>query len=107
MRMANLSMIVNYCDLAIMGEPLHPFICSLKLTLCLSSFNYTALLLYDMAITFSDEYQHMWKGKKTGVTILFLANRYLMLLQYILAPVTDCIRFYDNTVSFTRINVSN
>lgn len=67
-------MIVNYCDLAIMG-----------------------LLIYDMAITFADEYQHMWKGKKTGVTMIFLSNRYLMLLQYLLAPITDCIRFYDHT----------
>lgn len=64
----------------------------------------TGLLLYDMAITFFDEYHYMWKGRRTGVTMLFLANRYLMLLQYILAPLTDCIRFYDHTVSAMYID---
>lgn len=94
---------MNYCDIAIMGES--PILSRRPTKMCLITPVRTALLLFDMAITFADEYTYMWKGRKTGVTVLFLANRYCMLAQYILAPVTDCIRFYDTTVSFMMTSV--
>ncbi|PPR07614.1 hypothetical protein CVT24_004167 [Panaeolus cyanescens] len=41
------------------------------------------MLIYDHMLTFSDEVERIWKQKISGATILFLLNRYLTPLQFI------------------------
>lgn len=47
---------------------------------CISA---AALLLYENAITLSDEIEGIWKRKKSAVTVLFVANRILAALNAI------------------------
>ncbi|KAF8815776.1 hypothetical protein BYT27DRAFT_6655343 [Phlegmacium glaucopus] len=42
------------------------------------------MLIYDHMLTFSDEVERIWKQKITGASILFLMNRYLTPLQFII-----------------------
>ncbi|KAI0630663.1 hypothetical protein C8Q77DRAFT_1160216 [Trametes polyzona] len=53
-----------------------------------------ALLVYEFLITFDQEVELFWVPKFTGASILFLSNRYLLLLGYILVmceyiPMSD------------------
>ena len=43
-----------------------------------------ALVFYDYVITLDHEINLFWKRKFTGATILFLLNRYLLVLFYII-----------------------
>ncbi|KAF9040753.1 hypothetical protein BJ165DRAFT_1549707 [Panaeolus papilionaceus] len=42
------------------------------------------MLIYDHMLTFSDEVERIWKQRFSGATILFLLNRYLTPLQFII-----------------------
>ncbi|TFK35106.1 hypothetical protein BDQ12DRAFT_635344, partial [Crucibulum laeve] len=42
------------------------------------------MLLYDHILTFSDEVERIWKQKITGASVLFLINRYVTPLQFII-----------------------
>ncbi|KAF8802152.1 hypothetical protein BYT27DRAFT_7197232 [Phlegmacium glaucopus] len=42
------------------------------------------MLIYDHMLTFPDEVERIWKQKITGASILFLINRYLSPLQFII-----------------------
>jgi len=46
------------------------------------------MLFYDMAITFFDEVERIWKQKFSGATILWFLNRYLSPLGYIVIIVS-------------------
>lgn len=46
----------------------------------LSQYFSVALNIYDYAITFEAERTRIWKRKRTRVSLLFLANRYLAIL---------------------------
>ncbi|EIW58126.1 uncharacterized protein TRAVEDRAFT_148174, partial [Trametes versicolor FP-101664 SS1] len=53
-----------------------------------------ALLAYEFLITFDQEVEMFWVRKMTGASVLFLSNRYLLLLGYILVmceyiPMSD------------------
>ena len=41
-----------------------------------------ALILYEYLVTFSDEVKLFWLERKTSAAFLFLANRYLTVLNY-------------------------
>jgi len=43
-----------------------------------------AVLIYDHILTFSDEVERIWKQKMTGASILFLINRYITPIQFII-----------------------
>ncbi|KAG9077313.1 hypothetical protein FS749_010810, partial [Ceratobasidium sp. UAMH 11750] len=45
-------------------------------------------MMYDHALTFTDEVQYIWKADKTPVTFLFLLNRYI-------SPIVLAIDLYD------------
>lgn len=40
----------------------------------------SGLLIYDHAITLSDEIRYVWKRKASGATVIFVLNRYISLL---------------------------
>ncbi|TFK22817.1 hypothetical protein FA15DRAFT_557972, partial [Coprinopsis marcescibilis] len=42
------------------------------------------MLIYDHALTFGQEVERVWKQQFSGVTLLFLLNRYLTPLQFII-----------------------
>ncbi|KAF9458920.1 hypothetical protein BDZ94DRAFT_1312825 [Collybia nuda] len=42
------------------------------------------ILIYDHALTFSDEVERIWKQKISGAAVLFLINRYLTPLQFMI-----------------------
>ncbi|KAF8164768.1 hypothetical protein B0H34DRAFT_793228 [Crassisporium funariophilum] len=42
------------------------------------------MLVYDHALTFPEEVERIWKSKFTGATVLFLINRYVTPLQFII-----------------------
>ncbi|KAF4615902.1 hypothetical protein D9613_011369 [Agrocybe pediades] len=42
------------------------------------------MLLYDHMLTFSDEVERIWKARFSGATLLFLINRYVTPLQFII-----------------------
>ncbi|RDX46609.1 hypothetical protein OH76DRAFT_821368 [Lentinus brumalis] len=46
------------------------------------------MLFYDMAITFGDEVERIWKQRFTGATVLWFLNRYLSPLGYIVIIVS-------------------
>jgi len=45
------------------------------------------MLIYDHMLTFSEEIERVWKQKITGASVLFLLNRYLTPLQFIVIVV--------------------
>ncbi|KAI0738611.1 hypothetical protein C8Q80DRAFT_1124741 [Daedaleopsis nitida] len=47
------------------------------------AFAVMALVIYDYAITIGQEVEMFWKRKFTGATVLYLLNRYLLVLDYI------------------------
>ena len=51
------------------------------------------LILYEYLLTLSDETELFWDGKITGATFLFLANRYLALVNYLYELVTNAISY--------------
>ncbi|KAI0765625.1 hypothetical protein BD413DRAFT_637664 [Trametes elegans] len=56
------------------------------------------LIVYEYIITFDQEVELFWRPKMTGATALFLSNRYLPLLSYILVmceyiPMTDSVEW--------------
>ena len=68
----------------------------LRMTLMDSS---AAVLLYDFFSTIPDEIYLIWERKTTGVTVLFLLNRYLLLSQYMLMPMLNWVNWHGNLVS--------
>ncbi|KAL4243441.1 hypothetical protein ABKN59_001179 [Abortiporus biennis] len=42
------------------------------------------LLLYDYLLTLDEEIKYVWKRKKTGISILFILNRYTSLVNSLL-----------------------
>ncbi|CDO77539.1 hypothetical protein BN946_scf184912.g38 [Trametes cinnabarina] len=46
------------------------------------------MLFYDMALTFGDEVENIWKQRFTGATVLWALNRYLSPLGYIVVIVS-------------------
>lgn len=60
---------------------------------------FLVLWIYEWLITFTDEYQCIWKRKKTGVTVLFLLNRYTVFVSYLLTPISDWMYISKNSVS--------
>lgn len=66
-------------------------------TFCTASHILPALLAYEFLITFDQEVEMFWVRKMTGASVLFLSNRYLLLLGYILVmceyiPMSDSVR---------------
>jgi hypothetical protein len=61
----------------------------------------TAILYYDHAITFDEEYRHVWKNARSGSAILFLMNRYFAFFS-VSANENNCTRV-DNDNVFDRI----
>ncbi|OSD07870.1 hypothetical protein PYCCODRAFT_360196 [Trametes coccinea BRFM310] len=55
------------------------------------------MLFYDMALTFGDEVEKIWKQRFTGATVLWFLNRYLSPLGYIVVIVS----FHDPSWSKT------
>ena len=49
------------------------------------------LIIYEYVITIPDEIELFWRGKVTGATVLFLANRYLSLVIYLYELLQDTI----------------
>ena len=47
------------------------------------------IVFFDYVITFGQEVDLFWRGKLTGATALFLANRYLSLGFYVYVAVLD------------------
>ena len=45
----------------------------------------TALVCYDFLITFDREVRCVWRRKWTGATVLFILNRYIVLLVHIIS----------------------
>ena len=45
----------------------------------------SVILFYDYLITFGDEVQLFWRRKWTGATVLFILNRYIVLLVHIIS----------------------
>ncbi|KAK7683085.1 hypothetical protein QCA50_013758 [Cerrena zonata] len=54
------------------------------------------MLFYDMAITFGDEVEKIWKQRITGATVLWFLNRYLSPLGYIIIIVSFHDRWPDS-----------
>lgn len=50
-------------------------------------------------ITLHEEVNWVWKRKFTGATAIFLLNRHVELMFYLLLPFSDWIRWHENTVS--------
>ena len=50
---------------------------------------FTALILYDYILTFSQEVRWVWKQKITGASVIFFVNRYFMLVQVALVVTTN------------------
>ena len=46
------------------------------------SFSTLVIVLYEYTLTFPDEVNLFWKQKITGATVLFMANRYLVVGLY-------------------------
>ncbi|PSR71205.1 hypothetical protein PHLCEN_2v12859 [Hermanssonia centrifuga] len=62
-----------YAIVAIAGEWYHNhYVLALRIYLL-------ALTLYDHILTLPQEIDHIWRRKVTGVTVLFVANRYITL----------------------------
>ena len=51
-----------------------------------------ALIFYEHMLTFGDEVEMFWKRKFTGATAMFLLNRYLILISYVLELVSVWIK---------------
>ena len=63
-----------------------------------------AITFYDYALTFLDEFRLVWKRKYSIVTIIFVLNRYLLLLNMLLLAYTF-LRMQTDRVSPTLIDV--
>ena len=48
---------------------------------------YTAYFIYEFLITFDSEVELFWKGRFSGATVLFLANRYIFLVEILIGLV--------------------
>ncbi len=57
----------------------------------------TALIFFEHILTFGDEVEMFWKQKFTGATVIFLLNRYLILISYLMDFATIWIE--DDNVS--------
>ncbi|OBZ75394.1 hypothetical protein A0H81_04370 [Grifola frondosa] len=55
-----------------------------------------ALLVFDYMVTFDREVYLIWKRKTTGATILFMLNRYIIILAFIVA-VVETVRLTDKS----------
>lgn len=62
-------------------------------------FDLAAILYYDYILTFGDEIQFVWGRKRSSVTLLFFANRYVSILGNI--PVI--LQTFENWSSTVRI----
>ena len=49
----------------------------------------SALFFYDYALTIPQEVNLFWRGGFSGATVLFLSNRYLHVLHYILVNMVE------------------
>ena len=61
----------------------------------------TALLLYDYLLTFQLELRYVWTKKLNTVKLLFILNRYtilvfqlVLILSYFIKPITNTVRFF-------------
>ncbi|KAL1940881.1 hypothetical protein VTO73DRAFT_7922 [Trametes versicolor] len=66
-----------------------------------------ALLAYEFLITFDQEVEMFWVRKMTGASVLFLSNRYLLLLGYILVmceyiPMSDTMVKAQSVIHFLQ-----
>ena len=64
--------------------------------------SFSAVLFYDHLITLPEEIRHIWRQKLTFVNFLFLLNRYLLFVGYIVylfflfdAPLGNTVRLFD------------
>ncbi len=69
-----------FCDAAVAGacENYEIFYCRLNFHIL------PALIFYEYSLTFLNEIRFIWRGKFSGVTVLFLLNRYTTLSNQIL-----------------------
>ena len=78
------SSIDGFCSVAVLGKR--------QCSVCSSSnplpVLISALVLYDYLISLDQEVNLFWKRKFTGATVLFLLNRYLLLINYTLIFAT-------------------
>ncbi|GJE86617.1 hypothetical protein PsYK624_026970 [Phanerochaete sordida] len=51
------------------------------------------ILYYDHALTFRDEYAHIWRNPRAGASLLFLLNRYFAFFSNIVMTVGKFVRF--------------
>ena len=70
---------------------------------------YQAALVYDYLITFPLEVQLFWRGNRTGACLLFFANRYLTLFNFIFSIATsvqmsDSVRLHVHAVETALTN---
>lgn len=63
-----------------------------------------AITFYDFVLTFLDEFHLVWKRKYSIVTVIFVLNRYLLLLNMLLLAYTF-LRMQTDRVSPTLIDV--
>lgn len=52
--------------------------------------------IYDYLLGLPDEYRYVWKQKFTGATVLFLLNRYILLVRIIVTVITYAAWGTDN-----------
>ncbi|KAJ3490880.1 hypothetical protein NLJ89_g11398 [Agrocybe chaxingu] len=64
------------------------------------------MLIYDHLLTFADEVERIWKPDFSGATVLFLINRYLTPIQFIIIVTAfqhpgwvdeTCVHFMPNS----------
>ncbi|KAF8508101.1 hypothetical protein BU17DRAFT_100040 [Hysterangium stoloniferum] len=56
------------------------------------------MLVYDHLLTLSDEVEHVWKRKRSAVSVLFLWNRYYTLICMILVVSVSVYALYDRNI---------
>ncbi|KAI0318206.1 hypothetical protein OF83DRAFT_1171288 [Amylostereum chailletii] len=57
------------------------------------------IMVWDHIITFEDEYEYIWKGKKTLFVYLFLLNRYIIPLSFVVNIFAYFSHVWDNDTS--------
>jgi len=66
-----------------------------------------AMLVYDHFLTFSDEVEHVWKRKRSAVSVLCLINRYYTLLCMILViSVSHDLKACNHFIHFEKWGIS-
>ncbi|KAF9791192.1 hypothetical protein BJ322DRAFT_1104854 [Thelephora terrestris] len=78
------------CVFLLFPSPVRPerFDAFLRFTIKLLLIALQCLWMYDYLLTFGDEVQYAWHGRKTWIFALFVANRYIPLIHLIWVHVT-------------------